>query len=508
MSAARTHLSSTTVFHGALVNPLDLHSYQALPHALLCVDPYGDIAWIEPHVPDALVQDVMARKGLVGDDVQVVQLKKGEFLMPGFIDTHTHAPQVPNMGAGQQYELLDWLENVTFPMESRFSDVDFARHTYKTVVRRVIDSGTTTCCYYGTLHVEATKVLADIIHEYGQRAFVGKCNMDRNSPDNYVEPSAEASVQGTKELLEHIRGLPPLTSPRPAHDTDRSQLVHPILTPRFAISCTSPLLTSLGQIAASDRSLRIQTHISENLSEIAFTKSLFPECSSYADVYDKHGLLRHNTVLAHAVHLEDEEIALLKERGCGISHCPTSNFNLRSGICKVGELLDRGIKVGLGTDVSGGFSPSILAAIQHASIASKVVSFQHQPGHAIAVPHHLFVNHSPLANKQLPIPALLHLATLGGAQVCDLQARVGSFAPGKAFDALLVSVSSAAGNPAVWGVEVDEALGIERGMGMSKEQHLERMLEAFMFCGDDRNISRVYVQGRVIGGKEWAASQP
>ncbi|TFK55059.1 guanine deaminase [Heliocybe sulcata] len=487
-----------TLFHGAVVNPVNLHHYDAHPHALLCVDAYGDIAWIEEHVPDALVQDVMAKRGLLDStDVSLIQLKKSEFLMPGFIDTHTHAPQVPNMGAGQQYELLDWLEHVTFPMEKRFEDVKFARETYKAAIRRVIDCGTTTCCYYATLHVEATKILADIIHEYGQRAFVGKCNMNRNCPHDYIEPSTEASIAGTHDVISHIQRLPSLPTPSEHPHADASQLVHPILTPRFAISSTPDLLSALSAIAHGDSSLRIQTHISENVHEIEFTKSLFPECKTYADVYDKYGLLRHNTVLAHAVHLEEEEMEVVRQRGSGISHCPTSNFNLTSGVCKVGELLDRGIKVGLGTDVSGGFSPSILTAIQHASIASKVVSFTPKPDH--------HPKHKPhFANNALPVSALLHLATLGGAHVCDLGSRVGSFAPGKAFDALVVSVSSRAGNPAIWGVEVDEALGIERGLaGHGGEDHLKRMVEAFMFCGDDRNILRVYVQGRVIGGREW-----
>src|ERR1700728_2233299 len=141
--------------------------------------------------------------------------------------------------------------------------------------------------------------------------------MDRNSPPTYIEPSPEVSMQATHDLISYIRSLP---SPH---------TVYPILTPRFAISCTNPLLTSLGTLAASDPTLRIQTHISENTSEVAFTKELFPECTTYAGVYDSFGLLRNNTVLAHAVHLEDEEIALIKEKGAGISHCPTSNFNLR-----------------------------------------------------------------------------------------------------------------------------------------------------------------------------------
>ena len=159
-----------------------------------------------------------------------------------------------------------------------------------------------------------------------------KCNMDRNCPDHYREPSAEDSLKSTRELITYIGSL-------------NSELIRPVLTPRFAISCTGELLRGLGDMANSNKTLAIQTHIAENKSEIIFTKDLFKECKSYADVYDQHGLLCERTILAHAVHLDDHELDLVKKAGAGISHCPTSNFNLRSGMANVGEMLDRGIKV-------------------------------------------------------------------------------------------------------------------------------------------------------------------
>ncbi|KAF8635512.1 hypothetical protein AX17_003902 [Amanita inopinata Kibby_2008] len=396
-----------SIFYGAVINPESLTSYEALPRCLLVVGPDGTIDWMVEDVKEHLVQDILAHKGLI--DVDVVSLKQGEFIIPGFVDTHTHAPQFPNIGSGQQYELLDWLQNVTFPMESDFADLEFARRSYQTIVRRVIDFGTTTCCYYGTLHLEATKILADVVHAYGQRAFVGKCNMNREAPDYYVEPSTQASLESTTQLIDHIRSLPP-TSSLNSQIPVLEQLVKPILTPRFAISCTSDLLKGIGGIATSDVSLHIQTHISENRSEIEYTKKLFPDAPHYAGVYDAFGLLRNNTVLAHGVHLEDAEIKLILERKAGISHCPTSNFNLRSGIAPIGKYLDRGLKVGLGTDVSGGFSPSILTAIQHASIASKVLAFQSAPEPASTTSDGKF------SNRQLSVATLFYLATLGGAE--------------------------------------------------------------------------------------------
>ncbi|KAJ3511884.1 hypothetical protein NLJ89_g3848 [Agrocybe chaxingu] len=475
----------TTIFYGPIINPISLTSYSALPRCLLAVDALGNVDWIVEDVAPYELQSTLAAKGK--PDANVVDLKDGEFIIPGFIDTHTHAPQVPNMGTGGQYQLLDWLQTLTFPMEAKFEDIKFARSTYASVVKRTVNAGTTTCCYYGTLHLEATKILADIVHSLGQRAFVGKCNMNRESPSYYVEPSVDSSVNATRDLIAHIRALSQSSAA-----ADQEPLVQPIITPRFAISCTDDLLMELGSLVSEDPSLRIQTHISENLSEIDFTLSLFPSASTYAGVYDSFGLLRSNTILAHAVHLSEDEIDLIKARGSGISHCPTSNFNLSSGVAPIGHYLDKGLKVGLGTDVAGGFNISILNAIQNASVAAKVCSFQARDSSTLQPAQQEF------ANKALSIPTLLYLATAGGAAVCGLENQVGSFAPGKSFDALLVSVREEAGNGGLWGLAGSLSSDVSED---ERKKLLEGWLERFLFCGDDRNISRVYVQGRFIGGK-------
>ncbi|GJE90755.1 guanine deaminase [Phanerochaete sordida] len=498
-----------TLFYGALITPKSLTEYTAAPQALVCVSKVsGVIEWIELDVPSSAFEDTLAKHGLVDlQDHEVVDLKHGEFLMPGFIDTHLHPCQVPNAGSGQEHELLDWLKHYTFPLEARYKDGSFAKRVYTEVVRRIVNAGTTTCCYFGSLHEEANRILAELVHAAGQRAFVGKCNMDREAPAFYVEPSPDASLHSTLSLISYIRGLTPDPS---------SALVQPVLTPRFAIACTPDLLSKLSALALSDPSLTIQTHVSENHSEIEYTKVLFKDvlpppphgetrgALTYAGVYDAYNLLRENTVLAHAVHLEEEEIELIHRRKAGVSHCPTSNFNLRSGCPKIGVLLDKGIKVGLGTDVSGGFSLSMLTAIQHASVASKLVTLHHGalPGHTPAA--------DGFASKQLSIPTLLYLATQGGADVCNIGARVGSLVPGKAFDALVVRLHSDAGNPGIWGADLDKELCITRGDVKESEaevrkHELEGLLERFLFCGDERNIKRVYVQGRFIGGTEFQA---
>lgn len=173
----------------------------------------------------------------------------------------------------------------------------------------------------------------------GQRAFVGKCCMDRHSPQDYVE-TTEDSLRSTQSFISYFDTLPAPPAGQPS-------LVQPIITPRFALSCTAPLLRSLGELAATRTpSIAIQTHLSENAKEISSTLEEFPDCSLYTEVYDKAGLVGDGTILAHCVHLEQKEMEIIRDRKAGISHCPVSNMNLNSGVAEVRKMLDMNIKVG------------------------------------------------------------------------------------------------------------------------------------------------------------------
>ncbi|KAF9518675.1 hypothetical protein BS47DRAFT_1370984 [Hydnum rufescens UP504] len=433
--------------------------------ALLAVSDDGLIAWVEKDVPLGSIHEFASKHDWIPD--KLVVAGEGEWIMPGFVDTHTHASQFPMLGTGGQYELLDWLRNITFPGEERFADVAYAQRTYQDVVRRIINCGTTTCCYYATLHLEGSKVLADVVHEKGQRAFVGKCNMDRNSPPTYVESSPEISVEDTQKFIQHIQEF------ELDHTTDQKPmipLVQPILTPRFAISCSDHLLASVGHIFDASSQTTKNNYVAH----------------TYTSIYDHFSLLAPRTILAHGVHLTDPELDLIHMRGVGLSHCAGSNFNLRSGVASVGKWLERGIKVGLGTDVSGGITPSILTEIRHTSIASKVRAMMDVPPSTESSPVPVSSTlQSPFTSPQgLPLPTLLYLATLGGADVCNLAHRIGTLTPGKEFDALHVSLPPGHREP--------------RPVGES----LETMLERFLFGGDDRNIRKVWVRGRLIGGTD------
>ncbi|KAF8511481.1 guanine deaminase [Hysterangium stoloniferum] len=482
--------ATSLLFHGAVITPETIHYARFIPDALVFVQG-GTIQWMEEAVTtDNLREDILVSKGLQG--VPAIKLRRGQFLMPGLIDTHTHAPQFPNIGRGGQYELLGWLSNLTFPTESKFGDRQFAEKVYTKVVRKLLDCGTTTCCYFSSAHVVGTEVLAKAVVACGQRAFIGNCNMDRNAPESYLKGlDASKSIEHSRQIISYIASL-------------KSPLVRPILTPRFAITCTSELLGGLGNLvgefSTTTTPLLVQTHVSENKAEVEFTRSLYPSSASYTHIYDDHGILGPATILAHGCQLTEEETALIKKTGAGLSHCPTSNFNLRSGIARVGEWLDKGIKVGLGTDVSGGYSPSLITAIQHASIASKIVASQ-----AISTPKEIVQLNGPdgqsttygFTGRPLPNTALLHMATLGGAQLCSIEDLTGSISPGKAFDALLINLLPETGNPNVWWD--DESMD----GAPDRNAELEDFLEKFFFCGDDRNVSAVYVHGRLVGGQKF-----
>ncbi|KAK1540839.1 guanine deaminase [Colletotrichum paranaense] len=441
-----------SAFHGAVIHSLGPNQVEILDSAGIIV---GSDGLISEFYTQISIEELSAK---LPDDQKVKVLAKGQFISPGFIDTHNHAPQWAMRGQGQGLHILDWLDQVTFPHEARFSDPTYARKVYESCVKGFLKQGITTASYYGSKHAEATKILADICHQLNQRAFVGKCNMDRNAPSYLHDESAESSLKETKECVKHIRQIDPT-----------GQLIRPVLTPRFAICCTPDLLEGLGQMASQDPELAIQTHFNEAEQEIKATRELFPQFSSEADLYQHYGLLNQRSILAHCTFMTDYEMDRVKELQCGVAHCPISNMTVGGGFmaASIRQFLTKGIKVGLGTDSGGGFSSSMLDSVRQAIIASNAREVM-----------------SGGKDKALSLDEVFYLSTLGGAQVCCLEDKVGNFAIGKAFDAILVTSS------------LDEAFGV---MTVREEtDSLRTVFEKFLMTGDDRNIAQVYVQGRLV----------
>ncbi|KAF3898472.1 Guanine deaminase [Trichophyton interdigitale] len=412
--------------------------------------------------------------------------EKNGFFFPGFIDTHIHAPQYPNSGIFGSTTLLDWLNKYTFPMEASFGDKNApdtptrrAYTVYNAVVARTLSHGTTSAAYYATVHVPATNLLASVCHSRGQRAFIGRVCMDNpdTCPDFYRDESTAAMVDATKASMAYIHRLDP-----------SGTLVKPIITPRFAISCTSEGLAQLGELAASTSPpTHIQTHISENDDEIQTVKALFPDCSTYAEVYDRAKLITPRTILAHGVHLQQSERALIRERRAGISHCPTSNSSLSSGMCPVRVLLDDGLNVGLGTDVSGGYSPSILETARQASLVSRLVAC-----------------HCSKENgnrNKLSVEEALYLATRGGAKVFNMQDEIGGFEKGMFWDAQMVELGDSIESDTD-GIVTPEQLDLQHSgkVCVFGWESWEERIAKWMWTGDDRNVKAVWVGGRLVHG--------
>jgi guanine deaminase len=299
--------------------------------------------------------------------------------------------------------------------------------------------------------LDASKVLVDVCVEKGLHALVGKVCMDRNSPDFYREASCEASLADTRRFVEYARNR-------------GGELVGPIITPRFAISCTSELMTGLGRLA-EELNVPIQSHIGENCSEISFTRELHPENAHYTDVYHSRGLLKPRTIMAHAVYLTDDELAMFASSGAGASHCPRSNLTLCSGVANVRRLLAAKVPVGVGTDMSGGPSPSVWDAMRGAIETSVAVW--------------LAAGAKPESSRPLSYREAFFLGTQGGAHLLGMADRLGNFAPGKWFNAQII-------NP------------FTPNMDTFGSETTEDLFQKCFYLLDDRNIERVFVKGKQV----------
>jgi guanine deaminase len=350
---------------------------------------------VETFNPGYLVVSGKSIQELTHDDPRP-RIRPAEFIdlgsrtiVPGFVDTHVHLPQFPIMGISTG-ELLDWLKNFTYPEEARFADPDHATEVARQFFDALLANGTTTAAVYSSVHEAATDIAFSTAAGKGIRAFIGKVMMDRNVPDA-VREGTEESIAASLRLFEKWDGA------------GNGRLRY-VFTPRFAGSCSMELMRQVGTIA-QERGAFIQSHLSENLSEVAWIRTLFPAVPSYAGVYEAAGLLGERSIMGHCIHLSPEEVTLLSRSKTKVAFCPYSNRTLRSGTMPYARLRDAGLNIGLGTDVAGGPSLSMIDQIDQAMQAAKISE-----------------------------PEALYLATLGGARSLGLGDRIGSFEAGKDAD--------------------------------------------------------------------------
>jgi guanine deaminase len=388
-----------------------------LPDVLIEVDGGGAIRAIHrkdlPQTPA-----VAARHRAQGT---LVTLEKGQYLVPGLIDLHVHAPQWPHLGLALDLPLEEWLQACTFPLEARYADTGYAREVYESLVDGLLANGTTTAMYFGTIHLAATQVLADICLRRSQRALIGRVAMDDpgQCPAYYRDPSAGIAESETRAFIEYVRSMA----------GNENGLVLPVITPRFIPSCTDELLHRLGRLAR-ETGCHVQTHCSESDWEHEFVLGRYGVTDTAA--LSRLGLLSNRTILAHGNFIDGSDVAMILEAGAGIAHCPLSNVYFSDAVFPLHRMLKQGVHVGLGTDISGGASPSILENARQAVIASRSLES--------GVDSRLGRNSRRSPDSRIDAATAFWLATAGGGIALDL--RIGLFREGYQFDAIILDAQT------------------------------------------------------------------
>ena len=372
-------------------------------------------------------------------------------IFPGMTDLHVHAPQFAFRGMCMDLELMDWLNRYTFPEEEKYENLEYAQKAYSMFVDALKNGATTRACIFATRHRPATELLMNLMEESGLVSYVGKVNMDREASEALTEENADISAYTTFGWINAVK--------------DKYQHTFPILTPRFIPCCTDQLMEELRQIQMT-YGIPVQSHLSESRGEIDFVKFLRPENPFYGDSYNEYDLFGINddintqvkTVMAHCVWSTEEEVALMHKNGVFVAHCPASNMNLTSGIAPIRKYLDRGLHIGLGSDIAGGHSDSIFRAITDTIQVSKM--------------YFRMVDESI---KPLVFSEAFYLATKGGGAFFG---NVGSFEEDFEFDAVVLD---------------DSLLPHPQTLNLA-----ERMERAVYLGLDTKKIIAKYVSGRKI----------
>ena len=360
-----------------------------------------------------------------------------KLIMPGFIDTHVHYPQIDMIAAfGEQ--LLDWLNNYTFVTEANFGDLKVAHDTSKFFLNQLLANGTTSALVFSTSHPESVEAFFEESTRLNTRMITGNVLMDQNAPDHLCVPT-EQGIRDSQNIIDKW------------HERGRQ---HVAITPRFAITSTPKQLQMTGELYRSYDNMYLQTHLAENLAEIAFVRELYPKHTGYLDVYHAMGLLGRRTTLAHGIYLDTPEYEVLRDTGTQIAHCPTSNLFLGSGLFDLSKTL-RYTGVSIATDVGAGTSLSMLTTL---SEAYKVQQLQNNP---------------------LSAHQGLYQITLGNAQSLLLDDKIGNFMPDKEADFVIIDMGA---------TEL-----LTRRMTQTKS--VDEQLFVLMMLGDDRVIEETVIAG-------------
>jgi guanine deaminase len=402
------------VLRARILTPLAAGGTAYEPDGRLVVDAQGRIAEAGPWGQGAADDGPHAAAGMPAIDLRPL------VLLPGLVDTHVHLPQLPNAGVGAGLDVLTWLKRYIFPLEHAFDEAT-AECLAPLAFRAFAAAGTTTALIYGAVYEPSLDASFRAAEAHGLRAIIGKVMMDRGSYDETLKPERvlETSLRQSADLCSrwHLR--------------DGGRLRY-AFTPRFAVSCSADMLRESAALARSTGAYW-QTHLSEDRNELREVARLFPDALDYLDVYDRAGALGPRTVLAHAIHLSEREIARIAETDSAIAHCPASNLFLASGAMPLARYRRAGIRVGLGSDVAGGPELSIFANIRAGAYIQSGLRVRDGDGAA-----------PPLAPLDW-----LRMATYEGARVLGLEGEIGSLEAGKEADLIAVDPRLVAPVPGV-----------------------------------------------------------
>ena len=380
-------------------------------------------------------------------DAEIIDYS-GKLIVPGMIDTHVHYPQI-EMVAAYGDQLLDWLNNYTFPTEKNFSNPADASRVANSFLDQLVANGTTTALVFSTVNPVSVDAFFEASSKRNMRMISGKVLMDRFAPD-YLVDTPESGYAQSKALIEKW------------HNKGRLQYA---VTPRFAPTSTSQQLLLAGKLVKEYPDVYVHTHVAENKAEVAWVKELFPKSRSYLDVYDQFGLVTDHSVFAHGIYLDEVDMNTLSKKKGSIAFCPTSNLFLGSGLFNIENADRNNVKVGLGTDVGAGTSLSLLQTMNEAYKVNQL--------------RKAFADDPSLVKPLDPFQSM-YLATLGGARALSLDDKIGSFLPGREADFIVLNSRS--------------TTLLDVRVRNSKE--LKEKLFAFEILGDDRAVEHTYIMGK------------
>lgn len=388
-------------------------------------------------------------------------LAEGQYILPGFIDLHVHAPQWAQSGTALDIPLYDWLNTYTFPLESKFSDLDFAYEVYDDLVRTLLANGTTTALYFATIHKESSLLLARICAERGQRGLVGKVVMDdpEQNPEHYRDADTKAALADTEEFILAVKALSKTVK----------QGVFPVVTPRFIPSCTDEALQGLGELAEKYDAY-VQSHCSESDWAHGYVRDRFRKNDAFA--LHEFGLLRDKSVMAHCNFLSDDDADLFAETGTAVAHCPISNTYFANSVIPVAHLHEKGVEIGLGTDISGGFSPSLFDNIRQAVMSSRMLEDGVNP----ALP----AKDRGVPGSRITVNEAFYLATAGGGE--SLSLPVGRIQENYAWDVQII----------------DTKLPSAKLPIFDPNEDLNDVFQKMLYLARPENIREVWVQGEKV----------